>query len=257
MDAAEFKPLLAIAESYIHDALPSVMHGVFTDLKQIMEHYLSGVLTTERASAIFLDTAGTSRPVERIAAILGVPDNPISPPSLSESSTLDRTATRKKIHPWSEYEDQRLLCAIHKYGLDNWITVSEFVGNHRTRAQCSQRWFRGLDPRISKVLWTPQEEERLLQLVSLFGDRAWTRVSAELGNRSDAQCRYHYKHMTKSGARKDGIKSSSSEPGKVMNMHVAGITGSNSLGTPKKPLPPIADILRGETVLPMPDVKDK
>jgi hypothetical protein len=246
MEAGEFKPLLAIAESYIHEALPSVSHDLLAELRQIMEHYLSSVLTTERASAIFLETAGTTRPVERIAAILGVPDDPISPRAYR---AFDLALAGKKIHPWTEYEDQRLLFGIHKYGLDNWVTVSAFAGNHRTRAQCSQRWFRGLDPRISKVLWTPAEEEKLLELVSLFGDRAWTRVSAELGNRSDAQCRYHYRHM-----RPGGIKAAHSEPAKVMAIHVRGIAGSQSMAPPRKPLPPIADILRRETVMAIPAV---
>jgi hypothetical protein len=195
-----------------------------------MEHYLSGVLTTERAGAIFREKAGTSRPVDRIAAILGVSPEPIVPAAEPNESLA--SLVRKKIRPWTNYEDQRLLAGIHRYGLDNWTVVSEFVGNQRTRAQCSQRWYRGLDPRISKVLWTAREEERLCNLVQMFGDRAWIRVAAELGNRSDAQCRYHYRHMLKRAAEPEGAETQRAD---------------NFLCTKGK-LPPISEFLGREAL---------
>jgi hypothetical protein len=89
-----------------------------------------------------------------------------------------------------------------------------------------------------------KEEERLADLVSRFGERAWTRVSAELGNRSDAQCRYHYRHMVK--VRSERIRTSSSEPTAVMGLHLRGICGSKSIGSTRKLLPPIENILRGD-----------
>lgn len=102
---------------------------------------------------------------------------------------------RKKSHCWTSSEDERLLAAVHRYGIDNWSSVAHFVGNARTRSQCSQRWFRGIDPRLSKNLWTHEEDNMLISLVSYYGDRSWTKVASKLGNRSDVQCRYHYKQI--------------------------------------------------------------
>lgn len=98
---------------------------------------------------------------------------------------------------WSSYEDVRLLAGIYRYGIDNWAPISKFVGNGRTRAQCAQRWARGLNPRICKDTWDPSEDMRLMQLVQQYGDKSWTRIAASLGNRSDVQCRYHYHQITK------------------------------------------------------------
>ncbi|OHT01702.1 hypothetical protein TRFO_31404 [Tritrichomonas foetus] len=104
---------------------------------------------------------------------------------------------RKKCKIWSKIEDERLLAAILKYGLDNWSMISRFIGNNRTRSQCCQRWTRGLDPRISKNQWTYAEDKLLMSLVESHGQKTWTQIAAALGNRSDVQCRYHYQQLLK------------------------------------------------------------
>ncbi|OHS96344.1 Myb-like DNA-binding domain containing protein [Tritrichomonas foetus] len=197
MTSEVFQPLIAVADSYIGEASPKISPETLRILKRVMRSFINGDMTFEDASNEFNNAISTTRPIDRIHAILNVTSTPISSTDSNNSQMQMIGGPRKKTHPWSEYEDQRLLAAIHKYGLDNWAPVSVFVGNRRTRAQCSQRWFRGLDPRISKVLWTAEEEKKLLQLIERYGDRAWTKISTELGNRSDAQCRYHYRQMMK------------------------------------------------------------
>jgi hypothetical protein len=97
--------------------------------------------------------------------------------------------------PWSRLEDDRLLRAIHKFGLGNWVAVAQFVGAGRSRSQCSQRWNRGLNPQLRKYSWSPDEEQQLKTLVDLHGMKAWTTIAREIGTRSDVQCRYHYMQM--------------------------------------------------------------
>ena len=101
----------------------------------------------------------------------------------------------KKTRPWSEYEDMRLIAGILRYGLESWGTIANFVGNSRTKAQCCQRWTRGLDPRISKVSWTKEEDEKLMCMISKWGSKKWTKIASEMGNRSDVQCRYRFKQL--------------------------------------------------------------
>ena len=102
---------------------------------------------------------------------------------------------RKPGKAWTPDEDLRLIEAVQKYGTNNWNFVVEAVGKQRNRGQCSQRWFRDLDPSITRGKWSYEEEKRLIDLVNEFGTKAWTKISRELGTRSDVQCRFHFGKM--------------------------------------------------------------
>ena len=121
--------------------------------------------------------------------------NPKQKPAFVDTDT--RGLSRQKSKKWTPDEDQKLVEAVHKFGTSNWTAVSETVGNGRTSSQCSQRWNRVIDPRITKTNWTKEEEEKLLQSVAKYGEKSWTRVAQEFGNRSDVQCRFKYHHIKK------------------------------------------------------------
>jgi nuclear transport factor 2 (NTF2) superfamily protein len=139
---------------------------------------------------------GTTAPLDRISAILQIPKGQV--PTAPHRET-DAASHRQQPRPWSESEDNRLLAAIHRFGLESWWSVAQFVGGGRTRAQCAQRWTRGLDPRLSRNEWSFDDEERLLRFVSEYGSKRWTRIAAAMGDRSDVQCRYHFFQMKKEG----------------------------------------------------------
>jgi hypothetical protein len=248
----ESRPLLAVAELLITENCPDISPDVFAELRQIADHFISGILTLARASGIFLEKTGTTQPVDRLSAILTVSEDPI-PPRPQSGSHRD-TRLHKRIRVWTDYEDRRLLCAINKFGLDDWASISKFVGNERTRAQCSQRWFRGLNPRLSKARWAPEEEQRLRELVSRYGTHSWTRISLELGNRSDAQCRYHYLQIARAGRQQQEellahlrkITSPQSEPVRSVPLSRSEVQVSASQRAEVKRrerLPPIKDLL--------------
>lgn len=162
----------------------------------------------------------------------------MQPGSLNSSNNnIASNSQRKKTRSWTEYEDQRLLAGIHKFGTDNWVSVAAFVGNGRTRAQCSQRWTRGLDPRISKDKWSPEDEESLMRLVIQYGTKSWTRIAQEIGNRSDVQCRYHYKQMKQEmdldSDSSSGITNSNNVH--ILNLQPSSISASNSATLPILP----------------------
>ncbi|KAH0787243.1 Myb-like DNA-binding domain containing protein [Histomonas meleagridis] len=210
-------------------------------LENAFEDFITGKRNIFETSAIFQLNIGTTKPLDRIVAILQTSYTPIPNfPLLYESPT----SLRKKTRSWTEYEDQRLLAGIHRYGLDNWLSVSAFVGNGRTRAQCSQRWVRGLDPRISKDRWTEEDEKLLLSLVKKYGSKYWTRIAQEMGNRSDVQCRYHYQQL-KMNANLYSDDNNNSEPTKMMgSISVPVRLTLNNTQTPSKTkLPPIGDLL--------------
>ena len=184
--------LLDIAMMYTHEISSRLSDHEKETIKESFNDYINGRIDYQKCSQIVREISGSSGPVDRIKEILEAPNEPLPVRVQVEDDGL-----RKKTQQWSKVEDIRLIAALHRYGADNWSLVATFVGNNRTRSQCSQRWFRGLDPRISRSHWSKEEEEKLLQLIEIYGDKSWIKVAGELGNRSDVQCRYHYLQLQK------------------------------------------------------------
>jgi hypothetical protein len=165
-------------------------------IREILIRYLARTISFQGCVSVLIPFLGTAQPIERLEAILRTPDVPLPCSHAALARQVPQDA-RAKSRPWTNYEDQRLLAGIHRYGLDDWQLIALFVGNGRTKSQCSQRWSRGLDPRICKEQWSPEQDDRLIDLVALYGEKCWTRVAAELGNRCDVQCRYRYRQLQK------------------------------------------------------------
>jgi hypothetical protein len=139
--------------------------------------------------------------VTRISDILTVPSEPLTQLEAWSQSEMVKHGKRSTTRSWSVAEDNRLLAGIQKFGSPSgpqWQQIAQFVGNGRTRSQCSQRWTRVLDPRNSQAPWTHEDEQKLIALVKRYGEKAWVKVASEMENRSDVQCRYRYQHLPKS-----------------------------------------------------------
>jgi hypothetical protein len=191
------RPLVDVAMSFVRATAPHVTDGgVHRLLRDSFEQFLAGILPHDYLAGLLQQHIGSVQPLERIDCILQCPEDPPLPSNAGRYRGPESlTSPRRKPCPWSPFEDVRLLAAIHRFGTENWGSVAQFVGNHRTRAQCSQRWVRGLDPRISKDQWSPSEEDHLCGLVRERGTKIWAQIAAEIGNRSDVQCRYHFFQM--------------------------------------------------------------
>lgn len=179
--------------SFTVDIAPQLDAKVLALVRQNITDFVEGRSDYVDAVRTFTELVGSSNPIDKLHEILTLPDEPI-PETKLEISKEDSTQ-RKKTRSWTSHEDMRLLAGVHKHGLDSWSNVSHFVGNGRSRSQCSQRWLRVLDPKISKDQWTSNESAMLLSLVAQYGEKSWMKVATELGNRSDVQCRYHYQQL--------------------------------------------------------------
>ena len=166
---------------------------VTSAIENIFKAFLGGSIPYSHAMAHLQMLTPVVQPLVRLYDIITLSPNPIPEPLESQEGARSRNKTR----PWRPYEDQRLICGIHRYGIGCWTSIAAFVGNGRTRNQCSQRWYRGLDPSICRDQWTRDEEERLIQLIEVQGETIWTRIATLLGNRTDVQCRYRYGQLVK------------------------------------------------------------
>ncbi|KAH0788385.1 Myb-like DNA-binding domain containing protein [Histomonas meleagridis] len=187
-------PLLDIAMASVHDVCCNIDVSLQKKIRKYFSDFIDGKITHNQIYSFLFSTIHSVQPLEKIEMILSIPDEPIpGNPDILESDN----SSRKKTRTWSQFEDLRLLASIHRHGHENWAIIAKYVGNGRTRAQCSQRWHRGLDPRISKEQWTRKDDEKLLMLIKNNGLKGWTRIAQAMGNRSDVQCRYHYIQLKK------------------------------------------------------------
>jgi hypothetical protein len=105
--------------------------------------------------------------------------------------------SKKNVRAWSPDEDRLLLMGISRFGTNNWGPIADMFANTRSRGQCSQRWFRCLDPAITKGRWTAEEDSKLLSVIRKYGSRNWVQVARDMKNRTDVQCRHRYIQLTK------------------------------------------------------------
>nr|CCC90486.1 putative cell division control protein [Trypanosoma congolense IL3000] len=92
------------------------------------------------------------------------------------------TRLRFKGGAWTNTEDEVLRASLTVYGLQNWERVASTLGR-KTAAQCRERWENFLDPRLNiQEAWTPEEEEQLVQLQSLFPNQ-WNLIAREIMHR--------------------------------------------------------------------------
>lgn len=183
--------LVDVGMSYLDGFNTEINTEMRQELRNILIKFITKQCTLDQAKSSFIERIGRDEAVLRVGEILDCPDEPLP----SHDDETDDPQSRRKTRSWTSAEDTRLIAGVAKFGTDNWQAVAHFLGSGRNRAQCSQRWIRCLDPRISRKPWTEDEDIRLETLVKTIGDKAWTKVAALLGNRSDVQCRYHYKQI--------------------------------------------------------------
>ncbi|KAJ9052981.1 Myblike DNAbinding domain-containing protein [Entomophthora muscae] len=103
---------------------------------------------------------------------------------------------------WSTEETNRLKFAVATFG-NHWRLVSEFVGT-RNMHQCRTKWLNHLYPDLSHTQWTPEESNKLLQLVldsptlrlldglPSYSDIDWTELACNFPDRNGIQCWHHF-----------------------------------------------------------------
>ncbi|XP_063329284.1 v-myb avian myeloblastosis viral oncogene homolog-like 2b [Pelmatolapia mariae] len=89
---------------------------------------------------------------------------------------------------WTQEEDDKLKTLVQKLGPNDWKTIASYIPNH-TEHQCQHRWFKVLDPELVKGPWTKEEDEKVIELVNLYGNKQWALVAKHLKGRLGKQCR--------------------------------------------------------------------
>ncbi|OHT08416.1 Myb-like DNA-binding domain containing protein [Tritrichomonas foetus] len=233
--------MVEVAISYVDGFTSNLTDVVREALSSAFSDYLHDVINYDQCRDIVVQLVGRDDALIQLHEIMTLPEEPL--PTHDDPESFDgQSPLRKKTRTWTATEDKRLLAGVARYGVDNWQFVAHFVGNGRNRAQCSQRWTRGLNPKISKKNWTPEDDKQLQELVNLYGDKSWTKIANILGNRSDVQCRYHYRQLTNTTEENNASGNSNNNEGSSSNPNVplnkSSITMSSDRLVLKQESPP-------------------
>ncbi|KAJ6812348.1 myb-related protein Myb4-like [Iris pallida] len=86
--------------------------------------------------------------------------------------------------PWTPEEDLVLVAYIRKFGHCNWRALPKQAGLLRCGKSCRLRWTNYLRPDIKRGNFTGEEEEMIISLHEMMGNR-WSAIAAKLPGRTD------------------------------------------------------------------------
>ncbi|KAG4968743.1 hypothetical protein AAZX31_12G188600 [Glycine max] len=93
--------------------------------------------------------------------------------------------------PWTPEEDLLLTNYIQTYGPGNWRTLPKNAGLQRCGKSCRLRWTNYLRPDIKRGKFSFEEEEAIIQLHSVLGNK-WSAIAAKLPGRTDNEIKNYW-----------------------------------------------------------------
>ncbi|EES07893.2 hypothetical protein SORBI_3005G014100 [Sorghum bicolor] len=106
----------------------------------------------------------------------------------------DKKLMRKGL--WSPDEDERLYSHITHYGVGTWSSVAELAGLKRSGKSCRLRWMNYLQPDLSREPISKQEEDLIVSLQKLLGNR-WSAIAARMPGRTDNEIKNYWNSRIK------------------------------------------------------------
>ncbi|XP_028757135.1 transcription factor MYB46-like [Neltuma alba] len=85
---------------------------------------------------------------------------------------------------WSPEEDDKLMRYMRNNGRGCWSDVARNAGLQRCGKSCRLRWINYLRPDLKRGAFSPQEQQLIIHLHSLLGNR-WSQIAARLPGRTD------------------------------------------------------------------------
>ncbi|KAH7523877.1 hypothetical protein FEM48_Zijuj06G0058600 [Ziziphus jujuba var. spinosa] len=98
---------------------------------------------------------------------------------------------------WTAEEDEKLAQVISIHGPRRWRSIAAKTGLNRCGKSCRLRWMNYLRPNIKRGNISDQEEDLILRLHKLLGNR-WSLIAGRLPGRTDNEIKnYWNSHLSK------------------------------------------------------------
>lgn len=99
--------------------------------------------------------------------------------------------------PWTPREDTLLANYIQAHGEGHWRSLPKKAGLLRCGKSCRLRWMNYLRPNIKRGNITPDEDDLIIRLHSLLGNR-WSLIAGRLPGRTDNEIKNYWNtHLSK------------------------------------------------------------
>ncbi|XVF01892.1 hypothetical protein REPUB_Repub04eG0127900 [Reevesia pubescens] len=106
--------------------------------------------------------------------------------------------------PWTPEEDLKLTNYIQIHGPGNWRTLPKNAGLQRCGKSCRLRWTNYLRPDIKRGRFSFEEEETIIQLHSILGNK-WSAIAARLPGRTDNEIKNYWNTHIRKRLLRNGI----------------------------------------------------
>ncbi|KDP22403.1 hypothetical protein JCGZ_26234 [Jatropha curcas] len=106
--------------------------------------------------------------------------------------------------PWTAEEDKKLVNFIFTHGQCCWRAVPKLAGLRRCGKSCRLRWTNYLRPDLKRGLLNEAEENLVIELHALLGNR-WSKIASRLPGRTDNEIKNHWNTHIKKKLIKKGI----------------------------------------------------
>lgn len=106
--------------------------------------------------------------------------------------------------PWTQEEDLKLIQHIQVHGPGNWRNLPKNAGLQRCGKSCRLRWTNYLRPDIKRGRFSFEEEESIIQLHSILGNK-WSAIAARLPGRTDNEIKNYWNTHIRKRLLRNGI----------------------------------------------------
>ncbi|CAH8356481.1 unnamed protein product [Eruca vesicaria subsp. sativa] len=118
--------------------------------------------------------------------------------------SLSSEESEVKKGPWTPEEDEKLVSYIQMHGPGKWRTLPKNAGLKRCGKSCRLRWTNYLRPDIKRGEFSHQEEETIIQLHRLLGNK-WSAIAIHLPGRTDNEIKNYWNTHIKKKLLRMGI----------------------------------------------------
>ncbi|CAL9079526.1 unnamed protein product [Musa textilis] len=136
------------------------------------------------------------------------PDAPAKTDGTKTNST-NGGGSRLRKGLWSPEEDEKLMNYMLGNGQGCWSEVARNAGLQRCGKSCRLRWINYLRPGLKRGAFSLQEEELIIHLHSILGNRLWSQIAARLPGRTDNEIKNFWNSTIKKRLKNSSSSSSS------------------------------------------------